>query len=209
MSDKTFTCEVDGCGKPKKGSTYCVMHYTRVRRHGSPHICLTDDSGAPQLFIERLVGTKEADCIHWPFSMCQQGYGRLYYNGKRDRAHRVICFLAHGPGGDLFATHACGNRSCVNPNHIRWGTPADNNRDTVKHGRRPSGDDHWTSKAEFRVGKSSYRNRSGVPGVHQSRSGKWFAKIRVRGESVHLGTYEKKYDAIAARRKAEREAFGG
>ena len=52
--------------------------------------------------------------------------------------------------------------------------------------------------------KMSKNNSSGVMGVHfDNKSQKWRAQIHVNGKSIHLGLFELKADAIAARRNAE------
>lgn len=48
------------------------------------------------------------------------------------------------------------------------------------------------------------RNTSGVIGVHwHAPSGKWLAKIRHAGVSLHLGVFDALEDAAAARKDAE------
>ncbi|WP_420820099.1 HNH endonuclease [Rhizobium freirei] len=51
-------------------------------------------------------------------------------------AHRVVCEKAHGVPSfpDAQAAHRCGNNSCVNPNHVRWATQAENEEDKRAHG---------------------------------------------------------------------------
>lgn len=51
--------------------------------------------------------------------------------------------------------------------------------------------------------KISKRNTSGVKGVYQTKNGKWRAMISFQLKQYSLGTYEKKEDAIAARKEAE------
>lgn len=54
--------------------------------------------------------------------------------------------------------------------------------------------------------RRSVRNKSGVTGVYQRNgSGKWYAVITTCGTSIQLGTFDKKEDAIKARRAAERK----
>lgn len=49
------------------------------------------------------------------------------------------------------------------------------------------------------------RNKSGVIGVHRHKlTGKWSAQIRAFGKTIGLGLYEKKENAIIARKAAER-----
>jgi len=51
-------------------------------------------------------------------------------------AHRLVCQTVHGapPFEGAEAAHHCGNRLCVNPQHIRWATAAENARDRIMHG---------------------------------------------------------------------------
>ena len=52
-------------------------------------------------------------------------------------------------------------------------------------------------------------NASGVRGVCLDRhSGKWRARLRFRGETVHLGYYDRLEDAVKARRQAEEDYYG-
>lgn len=56
--------------------------------------------------------------------------------------------------------------------------------------------------------RRSTRNRSGYPGVAWvERLQKWKAHIRVQYELIHLGYFETKEEAIAARRAAEQNLF--
>lgn len=66
------------------------------------------------------------------------GYGCFGYLGRTYRASRFMCQEAHGaaPADKPQALHSCGNghRGCYNPRHLYWGSPSDNQQDTVKHG---------------------------------------------------------------------------
>jgi len=96
-------------------------------------------------FIRAHVNYAGDDCLIWPYCRDWQGYGNFGYLGKMLRASRFMCEQAHGPApaDKPFALHNCGNGhgGCCNPKHLYWGTPSDNQRDTVKHGtaKRPGG----------------------------------------------------------------------
>lgn len=102
--------------------------------------------------------TQTGECWEWPKSRnVQTGYGQMgyYEDGKHCvfTSHRVSLTLARG-APDLptaSALHTCDNRGCFNPEHLYWGTQADNIADMFSRGRQQdynrehqSGEKHWT-----------------------------------------------------------------
>lgn len=83
------------------------------------------------------------ECLIWPLGCNERGYGFISFNGKIRKAHRMMCEVAHGPPPTPLhhAAHSCGrgNAGCVNPRHLSWKTPSENQQDMVKHGtaRKP------------------------------------------------------------------------
>lgn len=64
------------------------------------------------------------------------GYGIINWEGKVQRAHRLVWTLLHGPIPDkMFICHKCDVKACINPNHLFLGTPKDNTQDMIKKGR--------------------------------------------------------------------------
>lgn len=77
------------------------------------------------------------ECLLWPFSRIWNGYGNFQINGRVRYAHRAMCELVHGaPPVGYVAAHSCGRGQdgCVNPRHISWKSPADNQLDRRAHG---------------------------------------------------------------------------
>src|SRR5690606_12175061 len=75
-----------------------------------------------------------ARCLKWPFGRSGHGYaGQATVDGVREAAYRHMCRLAHGnsPSSEHQAAHSCGkgHEGCINPNHLRWATPAENQSD--------------------------------------------------------------------------------
>lgn len=68
------------------------------------------------------------DCLLWTGPLDKDGYGSFHFRRRRRRAHRVAYFHAFGaiPDGCV-VHHACQNRNCVNPAHLRLATVKDNN----------------------------------------------------------------------------------
>lgn len=83
-------------------------------------------------FFNKVMPVPFSGCWIWMGHMARNGYGLL--NSKR--AHRVSYEFYCGPIEDgLFILHSCDTPSCVNPDHLRPGTPADNMADAVARAR--------------------------------------------------------------------------
>lgn len=74
----------------------------------------------------------ETGCMLWTKSLQSNGYGQKRAFGKQMPDHRASWFAFNGdkkiPDG-LEVAHCCGNKSCVNPDHLKLLTHTQNMRE--------------------------------------------------------------------------------
>ena len=91
---------------------------------------------------------KTEDCWHWRGGRNGTGYGTFRFSSARAiPAHRASYLLFKGdiPAG-MQVLHTCDDRLCVNPEHLKLGTHAENMAEAAVRGRIVSGSDHYFSK---------------------------------------------------------------
>ena len=73
---------------------------------------------------------KGGDCWKWLGSINKNtGYGKKQLGGKSVLAHRWVYAIFHGHvPGNYVLDHTCGNKWCVNPNHLEAVNQAENCR---------------------------------------------------------------------------------
>jgi hypothetical protein len=89
--------------------------------------------------LSRRVVTDSNGCWNWAGALDPAGYGRVNatHNGKKYRmAHRFSLAIYKGDPGPLDVDHLCGNKRCVNPDHLEAVDPK------INRGRYV----HWNSK---------------------------------------------------------------
>lgn len=124
------TCNIEDCEKPRKARGWCAMHWQRWRKHGDPLGGGTCYATPEEAFIARtepIVG--EPGCTIWKGVTDRNGYGKLRVNGRMVYAHRYAFEREHGPIPEgVEVDHTCWNRVCVNVEHLRLATHAENSR---------------------------------------------------------------------------------
>lgn len=148
---KSVPCSVADCNKPARTRGYCNAHYLRFNRHGDPLAGGVPRDGEAWRFAETLAAScQSSECVPWPYTPADHGYGQVQKDGRRVQAHRLVCELAHGlpPSPKHEATHDCGNGhlGCVNPRHLSWKTHAGNMADKLLHGTHNRGEQHNLAK---------------------------------------------------------------
>ena len=89
-----------------------------------------------------------ADCWIWLSVLSHDGYGRMWFHGRFEGAHRLSFTFHSGTEipTDTHVCHRCDNPSCVNPLHLFLGTTEDNMMDCVHKGRRTKSTAKLTSE---------------------------------------------------------------
>lgn len=132
-------CSVDACEREAKTRGYCSIHYSRWKRHGDP-LAGPVERGLPMKFFLEALQSDTNECIAWPYAKRGLGRGAIQWEGKTHKVHRVMCEQAHGapPTTEHHAAHECGNGhlGCINPRHLAWKTPKENEADKARHGTK-------------------------------------------------------------------------
>jgi hypothetical protein len=91
---------------------------------------------------------KTGTCWLWTASTDARGYGQLYCDGRRQKAHRVSLILLgiEIPEGAMVCHH-CDNPTCVRPSHLFIGSQSENMVDCARKGRH-----HYTRRTACALG---------------------------------------------------------
>jgi hypothetical protein len=111
----------------------------------------------------------------------KSGYLVGYLLGRQYPAHRVIWAMVHDEWPETI-DHINGDKTDNRLANLRSATALDQSRNR----------------------KLMASNKTGHSGIREERSGRWRAQIGGGGETIYLGTFATKAEAIAARKGAER-----
>ncbi|MFZ5784016.1 MAG: HNH endonuclease signature motif containing protein [Pseudomonadota bacterium] len=90
-------------------------------------------------------------CIVWNGAVTPAGYGCMMIGTERWLTHRLAWIQRNGriPDGMIVRHKICGNRRCMNVDHLAIGTQAENVADTIAQGRHVSRRGSATVNAKF------------------------------------------------------------
>lgn len=189
------TCKVDGCNNKHSAKGYCKKHYTQMKRYGKilnrtikdpNEIIIYEDYAEIVLYNRKceeigraLIDVDDVNKVkQYKWSLCK-GYVNSYPNIK---LHRLILNY----DGDMDIDH-------INRN------PLDNRKSNLRI---------CTHNKNMRNKSKQSNNSSGETGVYWSNEKeKWYSQITINGETINLGYFNNKEDAIKSRRKAEIRYF--
>lgn len=121
-------------------------------------------------------------CWVWTGSLAGKGYGSFSWSGPGHRAHRISYIWAFGEiPANMQVDHACHNRKCVRPSHLRLATNKENQENLL--GARAD-------------------SSTGVRGVYYCSRNRWRAKVQHNG--IAYQDYFEDFDEAAAWAVAKR-----
>lgn len=114
-------CSVDDCEKPAKAKGMCIMHYKRVRNHGTTERL---DRKIPKAELFERYVTRTDGCWEWNGPVTTHGYTGL---GRHGLGHRWSYEQQNGEIPEsLVIDHLCRNKTCTNPDHLEAVTNQEN-----------------------------------------------------------------------------------
>ena len=142
----TKICSITGCHKKARSRGWCDAHYALWRKYGDPEAPVKTPRkpgvSMQEIFAQELArAIPNGDCLE---GVCSRsgGYPMARLNGKGVKLARMAVALRDNLDiyGPWKALHSCDNPPCINPDHLRAGTQADNSADMVRRGRHYNGD---------------------------------------------------------------------
>jgi hypothetical protein len=147
MSRKSMEYPCPRCGQPKAPESAHCQHCWYKTRYVNPEQdcacgCGGKTSSPYNRFVfghqnvwktfpeHRYVVDVDTGCWNWTGHLVKGGYGRTNRGGRAQMAHRIAYEMIREPiPAGMCIDHAvCGNRRCVNPDHMEVVTRGENTR---------------------------------------------------------------------------------
>lgn len=131
-------CTVDNCEKPTVAFGFCSKHYTRFKRYGDVNFPGVKGGGRPTKIKFEI---SDNGCfVLTSHKLNSDGYAEIRIRGRANKIHRHIYEQCFGdiPRGFVIR-HKCDNPSCINPEHLEFGTHQDNVNDMISRDRHAKG----------------------------------------------------------------------
>lgn len=181
----TKICSFEGCDKAALAKGLCQGHYQQQWK-GQELRPLRSQITLEARFWQKV--TRTPSCWVWTAATNSKGYGQIGVDGRVRRAHRVAWEMANGPIPDgMVLDHRCANPACVNPDHLRVVTNAQN--------------------LQHRIGANK-NSASGIRGVYWIKDmNAWRAEARLNGRTYYAGYHSTLEAADAAARALRAQLF--
>lgn len=128
-------------------------------------------------------------CLRWTGSHTEKGYGKVDYQGKQWRVHRLAWTIRYGPIPDgLNVCHRCDVTDCFEDTHLFLGTQLINIHDMINKGRQPLNKGTYERTDEVRAKMSVAALRRWEDPKERTRIGKLSGASRL---SKKRGPYRK------------------
>ena len=127
------TCNIPDCDKKHSQHGLCIKHTSYAKIHNGNPFRRQRQQEWLEIIIRDHIDELGDECYEWPYKLKGNGYGSVSVDGKLWPAHRYALTLYAGPAPaeGLHAAHSCNNPPCINPNHLRWATVAENMADRI------------------------------------------------------------------------------